>query len=433
MSKFNQTQVEREQVYKKVLKKINPNSKESSELNKLVKNVLTKLNKNLSKFYAQAIVGGSTAKNTWLSNNKEVDIFVQFDYVKYKYKSDYISELLQEVLKQTFKEKIERVHGSRDYFQVKLNKITFEFVPILNIKNASQAINITDVSPLHAEWVNKSTEKIKDEIKLAKRFCKANKLYGAESYLSAFSGYVLEILVVNYGSFDNLLQESIKWKDKTVIDIENYHKTKHMVMFNLNNSKLNSPLVVVDPVDKNRNAAAAFSKGKFNLFKKIAKKFLEFPDETYFETKELKYSKLLKLVEERKGYLCYFELEAIDNKRDVAGAKLLKVYDYVNKKLNDYKILSSDWDWKQGENAKFYFIVKKKKLPVYQLRKGPPLEFKEHVKQFKEINLENYDKEGFVYAKIKVDYPKLDDFITNILKNNYLKDKYSQLGKVKFN
>ncbi len=156
MNQFDQTKVEREQIYQKVLGKIKPNDKDVKELNSYVSKIITKLNQNLTKIDAEAIIGGSVAKNTWLINNQEVDVFVQFDYVKYKAKSSTLSDILEEVLKQTFKEKIDRVHGSRDYFQIKLNKITFEFVPILKIKDASQAINITDVSPLHAGWVMKS-------------------------------------------------------------------------------------------------------------------------------------------------------------------------------------------------------------------------------------------------------------------------------------
>lgn len=440
MAKYDNTQIEREKVYNKVLSKIKPNSKESKELISSVEKVLTKINKNLTKISAQAIVGGSTAKNTWLSNNGEVDVFVQFDYVKHKNKSNELSEKLQDVLEKTFqneseskKIKIDRVHGSRDYFQIKLNKITFEFIPILKIKDASQAINITDVSPLHAEWVNKKATEVKDEIRLAKMFCKANKLYGAESYLSAFSGYVLEILVANYGSFDRLLQESIKWKDKTVFDVENYHKTKHMVMFNLNNSKLHSPLIIVDPVDKNRNAAAALSKEKFNQFKKVAKQFLESPNINYFEIENLRYNELEKIADEKRSYLSYFELESVDAKRDVAGAKLLKIYNYVKKKLSNYNVLCSDWDWKQGEKAKFYFITKKRKVSNYEIRKGPPSNFKEHVKQFKKTNKESYDKDGFIYAKVKVENPKLEDYLKNLLDNDYIKGKYSKLVKIKDN
>jgi len=67
-----------------------------------------------------------------------------------------LSDLLEKKLKSAFKsKKISRLHGSRDYFQIKENDFTTEIIPILDIKKAEQAEKITDVSPLHAEWVNK--------------------------------------------------------------------------------------------------------------------------------------------------------------------------------------------------------------------------------------------------------------------------------------
>ena len=72
---------------------------------------------------------------------------------------------------------------------------------MLNIKKGSDALNVTDFSPLHVDWVNKNVKRLRDDIRLAKRFCKVNKLYGAESYIRGFSGYALELLISYYGGF----------------------------------------------------------------------------------------------------------------------------------------------------------------------------------------------------------------------------------------
>ena len=48
---------------------------------------------------AYAILGGSSAKDTWLSKSKDVDIFVQFSYQKYNDKSQEISKILEKVIK----------------------------------------------------------------------------------------------------------------------------------------------------------------------------------------------------------------------------------------------------------------------------------------------------------------------------------------------
>ena len=54
-------------------------------------------------------------------------------------------------------------------------------------------------------------------------------------------------------------------------------------MLNLNESKLQSPIVFVDPTFKERNALAALSRETFEKFKKASKVFLRAPSKRYFE------------------------------------------------------------------------------------------------------------------------------------------------------
>jgi len=53
-------------------------------------------------------------------------------------------------------------------------------------------------------------KKILDEIRIAKAFCYANNCYGAESYISGFSGYALELLVYHYKSFLKFIKSMVK-------------------------------------------------------------------------------------------------------------------------------------------------------------------------------------------------------------------------------
>ena len=52
-----------------------------------------------------------------LLNDYDVDIYVKFNYQKFK-DNENISEILYKILKKKFK-KVVRLHGSRDYFQIK--------------------------------------------------------------------------------------------------------------------------------------------------------------------------------------------------------------------------------------------------------------------------------------------------------------------------
>src|SRR3989344_8222241 len=181
--------------------------KNKKEAAKEIKAFISKLKKLKLNVY----LGGSFAKDTYLEGDFDVDLFVKFP-VKHRGKN--ISEMLQEKLK---KFKYEKLKGSRDYFRIKKGKFTFEIVPVLGIKGKAE--NITDYSLEHVKFVNKYI-KNKNDVRRLKLFLKANKLYGAESYIGGFSGYACELLICYYKSFDNLVKETVKFKERKIIDIK---------------------------------------------------------------------------------------------------------------------------------------------------------------------------------------------------------------------
>ncbi|MDP3990250.1 MAG: CCA tRNA nucleotidyltransferase [archaeon] len=409
---------------KEVLQKIVPGKSEREKFGIVATGFLKILQKSLGS-KAKVILGGSSAKDTWLSGNHDVDVFVQFDYKTFVSKSQHLSEELELVLKKIFpKIKIERVHGSRDYFQLIYQGYHFEVVPILKIEAAERIINITDVSPLHTEWVNSQGKNLKDEIRLAKQFCKANALYGAESYLGGFSGYVIEILVITYGSFINLLKASQKWKKKEVIDPSKFYKKD--ALFHLNKSKTQSPIIIVDPVDKNRNAAAALTEDKVKLFQKKAKGYLTKPSKSFFETELL----TKEMVEKKAGKKPFVILTAIpfDGKEDVIGMKNFKVFEFLKDELNPFGVVEGDWEW--NDKVTYYFILKTDNLPEIQVRPGPPLTMKENVKDFKKKNSKTYEQDGRIMAEIKTRNPRLKDFVEYTLKKKYVLEKVKKITVV---
>ncbi|MBD3259237.1 hypothetical protein GF371_01240, partial [Candidatus Woesearchaeota archaeon] len=233
---------------------------------------------------ADVVLGGSAAKNTYLKDY-DLDIFVRFH-------KNPDSDLLEVVLKNAFK-KVERLHGSRDYFRIYYKGIEYEIVPVLKIIRASQAENVTDVSMLHVEWVKKHL-KNPEEVKLAKLFCKAQDVYGAESYINGFSGYILEILIVKYGSFMKLMEAVSRWKPGIIIDVANHYKNRQAVMRKLNIAKLQSPIIVIDPTQKDRNAAASVTLETFCTFIFAARQFLENPSKKWFVKRKFSIKEIMK-------------------------------------------------------------------------------------------------------------------------------------------
>ncbi|MBI2672214.1 CCA tRNA nucleotidyltransferase [Candidatus Woesearchaeota archaeon] len=387
------------------------NIKPSKEEKKLIENASAEVIKKLKKIrYITPIIGGSISKDTYLKGTDEVDIFIKFNYKKYKNKTDKISEILYKDLKKLFKVSV--IHGSRDYFHVNYKGLTMEIVPIIGIKKPEQALNVTDLSPLHIKFVKKYP-KLKDDIRLLKAFCKANYLYGAESYISGFSGYAIEVLVIYYKSFKNVLKNSLKWKQKTVIDCKKELKN---ALSELNSSKTVSPLIIIDPVDKTRNISASLSMENFNKFKDIAKKYLKNPSEKFFK-KDISIpndSFILKIIQ-------------LKGKKDIVGSKIVKVIDYVKLNLNKegFKVTSSGWFWEN--EATFWFKVKNKSLPKYLIHKGPPINLEKHAYQFKKKYSQVFVKNKFLYAKITRKITNVKKFVNKLLKDEYVKERVKNI------
>ncbi|MFH0876512.1 MAG: hypothetical protein V1859_11335 [archaeon] len=379
-----------------------------------------KINKNLKKLKIKAICapGGSVAKSTFIKDDYDIDIFAKFDY---SYKDKEISSLLKKAL--SGMKGLEMLHGSRNYFQVITDSFTFEIVPVLDISDPKKAMNVTDMSPLHVEWAKKRLKKeTADEIRLTKAFFKSIGVYGAESYINGFSGHVTDILIIYYGSFIEFLKKAKLWKPKVIIDISGYYKKKD-VFFELNKSKTLGPLIVIDPILPNRNAAAALSLEKLLLFQEKAELFLQKPSPDFFIKKKI----TLGLLKKEAGINTLIIFNATTNigKTDVQGCNALKSYEHIllSFKRYGFSVINSGWEWDKTKEAIIWLIIKNEKLSNTIVIDGPPIELKEHCLSFKKKYKNAFLKKGKLYAKVKREYAKSLLLARALVKDNYLKTK----------
>lgn len=399
-----------------IIAKITPSKKECDNVNKAINNFFKKIKARLKDAVPE--LGGSMAKDTWLSGDHDIDVFVRFPYKKYKNKD--ISKELQNRLKNI---KYEVMHGSRDYLQIKQGKYLLELIPVLSIHHSSMHMNITDVSPLHARFVKRNNHD-PIQIRMLKAFLKANNLYGAESYIKGFSGYVAELLIIYYKNFPNLVKSASSWKSRTVIDMLEHYKNSQEVIVNMNKDKLNN-LILVDPVQAERNAAAALSEEKYYEFINLCRNYLRNPKKEYFELKEFNLKKLKKL--KKKNKLLIFLVSPLNGKPDVIGSKILKVFNYIKDKISKegFKIVESNWQWK--DSALLYYIVKNERLSNIIIHDGPYIKDIENVKKFNEKWKKIYYNKDRVYVKLKRKYNTIDKFSKIFLRDNYVKDNINRI------
>ena len=276
------------EVLKEALTEAKPSQKEIGDIESKLKDFLIKFNHKLKslKIDAEVFVGGSYAKRTLIKREKyDVDIFVRFDK---KYIGKDISLLTHKILGE-IKSNPVRIHGSRDYFKVNVEPwIFFEIVPVIKVSKPQEAENITDLSYFHVKYLNKKLKKgLSDDIILAKSFCHANRVYGAESHIKGFSGYSLELLIQYYGGFLKFIKEISKSKeDKIFIDAEKHYSNKKQILMDMNSSKLESPIILVDPTFRQRNALATLSYWTFKKFREACREFIEKPDIKFFKLEE---------------------------------------------------------------------------------------------------------------------------------------------------
>jgi tRNA nucleotidyltransferase (CCA-adding enzyme) len=244
---------------------------------------------------------------------------------------------------------------------------------------------------------------MRKELTIAKKFFKANRLYGAESYIHGFSGYGLECLIIYYKSFEKMLKELVKIKkdERLVVDIKKFYKKKNDVFFELNESKLNSPIILIDPTWKERNVLASLNKETFERFKEVAREFLKKPSENFFYDRGFDEERIKKKAKNKE----YLHLVLATNRQegDIAGTKMKKFSELLEKIFGEYfVIIEKDFLYPgEGNSADFYLALASKKEI---LRAGPPLDKKENVKRFKEVNKKTLIRGNAIYSKIMVDF-----------------------------
>ena len=318
---------------------------------------------------------GSIAKDTWLRTDKDMDIFLLFP-------EDYDIEVLREKGLKIAREMAKDLHyveeyAEHPYIKIYYQDFTIDIVPCFKVKSPLRIKSATDRTPFHTEYIKgKLKEEMKDEVRILKKFMKGIGVYGAEIKVEGFSGYLCELLVVKYGTFEKVLEESLKWKPwRTVIDIEGYYKGNVERAL----KKFKAPLVVIDPVDPKRNVAAAVSLEKMLEFKTAAKLFLKKPSLKFFYPPKLKPASKIEFkhyLEKTKTAIVLVEVVLLHKlpgdviwaqvKRSLKGLKGLLEREGFN------VIYSYAWTNERNKCILLYELEPRELTPYYKF-KGPPV------------------------------------------------------------
>ncbi len=403
-----------QKIKKKVLKEITPEKEEIEKEKKTAKKIIQKINKYKGK-HIQAILAGSLSRNTHLKGDKDIDIFILFD--KKIDRKEFIKEGLK-IAKKISGKNWEIDYGEHPYVKTEIEGNKIELIPSYKIESTKEMLSSVDRTPFHTNFVQeKIKEKQRNEVRLLKKFLKGINCYGAELKTQGFSGYLTELLILKYQTFENTLKKASNWREKKVLSLTQKFTKKEEEKLK---KKFNEPLIFLDPTDDRRNTAAAVSKETFEKFKKKAKQFEKKPSIRFFFPKPIKIiskTEFKKKIRKRNIILIETPYEKIHE--DVTFGQLRNFLKKLKKELkkNDFTFLKGKF-WSDEKKRMIMLIeVKEKKLEKEKLVKGPPAKMKEHVKKFKEKHGRKAKKIGRHYhAKIKRPHRKAETVVKEFIK-----------------
>ncbi|MCW1296163.1 MAG: CCA tRNA nucleotidyltransferase [Candidatus Parvarchaeota archaeon] len=405
-------------IIENVKQEIRPKESEKLRIDKIITKISEKIEKSTKKLKIESklTLGGSIAKGTWLSEPEDIDFFMKFDK---KYEKEDISNICLEICKDAFK-KVEVLHGSRDYFNIHLNKYKIEIVPVLEINEPKEAKNSMDISPFHVLYVKTKIDKNKslaDEIRIMKKFCQACNCYGAETYLHGFSGYAIELLIIHYGSFLKLINSFEKMQPKIIIDTEKFYKTKEEIINKLSDAKKKSPIILIDPVLPIRNACASLSYESFSRFLFHARMFLRNPSKDFFKKIEFGKEQLKRRSKIRGTKILFFNVKRGNLNEETFLAILRKKIKSIKSRIESEGFNVYDADIiKENQKIIVFFEIETIKVSKMKRHFGPPVwvrrkNFDEFIRKWKNV----YVYENRLAIDRKRTYKSVKDIIQPLL------------------
>lgn len=396
-------------------------------LTKQVRRVIASLRAQLkkSKQPGQVFVGGSFAKGTLVQRERyDIDLFVRFPLIN-EGTIRVLETSVRAVAKQEGLE-VTRIHGSRDYFQLVSERkdIIFEIIPVRAVRTPAQAENVTDLSYFHVAYVTKRARGRADDIRLAKQFCHAQGIYGAESYIRGFSGYGVECLILYYKTFLAFLRAMVKATPPLILDPAKHYKTRFEAKLSLNEAKTRNPIILVDPTYKERNVLAALSEESFYTLQRAAKAFLARPSARAFEEQPFDSARFAQLARTKKSRPVVITLTTDRQAGDIAGTKLKKSALYLIEQLKRAFIVTMHRFQYGGEqHAQLYLAVKP--IAVIEQR-GPLVSMKAAASAFKRSHRKTFVKSQRLWARVPLS-ASLEQVLEKIMQN---REQLYQMGLV---
>ena len=443
-----------DRIYAEILERITPTQKEIVLINTItekLKKLLTTKAKEIGIKFTKIEPQGSTGiKQTQLKNDFDIDLFIGLDYNSFQPKYKGLSKnKLKKESKKDFLDlcttwiipslALKEFHNPRllysehpyttveyrlDNIEIKIDIVLYFDLDLEVIKEKGP-ITAVDRSPWHGRFIRENlTEDQKNDVRLLKQFFKANHSYGDKSSVGrgGFIGYSSELLIYYYGTINNLFKDFDKLPSKPL----DYYKREMKTLKKITHFQ-NDCLIIIDPIDKNRNVASAISEKAYKYCNHRIREFLKNPKKEYFEITDIPQVDIGILNDQilKKIYIVELKNCLNDIHYTINRDKLYS--------LGESIVANGEKEFSHADRFgkiifEVYFEDKKNQYNIaifcenphiseFYIRKGPPITEEKHANNFKRKNPKYFEREGYLWVEAIREFSDFPDFLKEFVKN----------------
>ena len=373
-----------------IAKRVVPREAERERMSRLAERLRGQVQDilDMAGFAGKVSIQGSYARDTWLSGEADLDIFASFPPTMDR--REWTEKVLPAIRKGIEAKTIDR-YAEHPYLEFHIEGTRINVVPCYAVEKG-QWKSATDRTPYHTEYMREHlTLEMRLEARLLKRFMKGMRSYGAEIRVGGFSGMLVETLILHYQSFLETLAQVSKWKPVIFLDLE-----KHPGIQDSRAQEFGTPLVVVDPVDPNRNLAAAVRDDKLWGFVAASRELQKNPGKWYFfppKPAAKTRSQFSKILDHQNRNIAAIFFEHARLVPDVLWGQLLKMEKSLTELMTRqdfHPIRSTVWSDERRSSA-ILVELDSSTLSGVQLRQGPPVSKQEDSQGFLDRHLDARD------------------------------------------
>lgn len=362
-----------------VRERVAPDAEERRRLQHVAETVIERAESAMAarEFEPDVMLVGSTARDTWIAGDRDVDVFLRFPPDTDRERLEQAGlEIGHEVLPAGREE-----YAEHPYVVGEIEGYDVDLVPCYAVENATETRSAVDRTPFHTQYLERHLdEELTADVRLCKAFLKGIGVYGSDLKTRGFSGYLTELLVLEHGGFEPLIEAAANWHPPVTYDPES-HGT----------ATFEDGLVVIDPTDPERNVAAALSTDNLAAFQHYARELLTDPRESLFEATDpdpVDAADLEAFFARRSTMPVALRFETPDLVEDDLYPQLEKSLEGIIGLLERHGFDVLRADTFADERAVLLVELAVAERPAVERHVGPPIHVREHAENFYETYAE---------------------------------------------